>query len=156
MNNHFTSCGSRMLLFSRTLRRDSTSSFFASGSIPFMIISCMQSQALSRRTSTDMYRRKVLQRHKSLSICKQDTKSKVVLIVKSSFYSFQQWEMMLFHIISCQLTSTTDRLLAKTDFMRIESKQWHIAKETFLPSVSIKHRLMTIVFTKQMTMWQQK
>ena len=38
------------------------------------------------------------------SICKRDTKSKVVLIVKSSFYSFQQWEMMLFHIISCQLT----------------------------------------------------
>ena len=32
----------------------------------------------------------------SWSICKQDTKSKVVLIVKSSFYSFQQWEMMLF------------------------------------------------------------
>ena len=38
------------------------------------------------------------------SICQHDTKSKVVLIVKSSFYSFQQREIMLFHIISCQLT----------------------------------------------------
>ena len=36
------------------------SSRLATGSIPFMMISWIQSQALSRRTSTDMYLRRAL------------------------------------------------------------------------------------------------
>lgn len=64
----------RIPLCSSTIRSDSTSFFFAMGSIPLLIISWMQSHALSRRTSTDIYR------SNRLSKCKNKT------LLNNSFY----------------------------------------------------------------------
>ena len=79
LNSLHTSWGIRIPLCSSTIRSDSTSFFFAMGSIPLQIISWMQSHELSRRTSTDIYR------SNRLSKCKNKTS------LNNSFY----WHMRI-------------------------------------------------------------
>ena len=74
LNSLRTSWGIGIPRCSSTIRSDSTSFFFAMGSIPLQIISWMQSHALSRRTSTDIYR------SNRLSKCKNKT------MLNNSFY----------------------------------------------------------------------